>query len=101
MKWGHYADKEGMGTNIMATNIIYYQRYDGYNGYRNIMISFGCFVSLMKWGHYADYEGLGKNIMALLCEASVMVGIVFPFPFIQLEKIFVFFLFSSLVSGNK
>ena len=37
MKWGHYADKEGIGTNIMATNIIYYQRYYGYNGYRNIM----------------------------------------------------------------
>ena len=91
MKWGHYADKEGMGTNIMATNIIYHQRYYGYNGYRNIMISFGCFVSLMKWGHYADYEGLGKNIMARLREASVMVGIVFPFPFIQLEKIFCFF----------
>ena len=44
MKWGHYADKEGMGTNIMATNIIYYQRYYGYNGYRNIMISFALVV---------------------------------------------------------
>ena len=38
MKWGHYADKERMGKNIMATNIIYNQRCYGYNGHRNIMV---------------------------------------------------------------